>query len=607
MFGNFIYFIIVLLVFSTYSPAKAPNFGGLETLLLFFGLLFAYIAAVRILFRNLENRIGRESPVLSDSRLIALQFRLSVAAVVLFLVDIYGLNLTDYLSKVPLLKVVPTLQALLCTGIFALHLAITWNGSHACYAKLFPDPLSRKSYVLSNLSFAVPAIVPWLLLSGVADLLQLLPFEFIPRFLATPAGDLVYTLLAMAAIALLGPALIQKSWRCTPLPPGPVRSRIEALCQSAGVGYRNILQWPIFGGRMITAGVMGLAGRFRYFLVTRALLQHLSGEELDAVIAHEIGHVRKKHLFFYIFFFIGYTVIVYSLLDVFMSALLFSKPGIFLFINSGYSMGELLPILNSSIMILFFVIYFRYFFGYFMRNFERQADAFVFSMFETGTPLATTLRKIAWASGQNTEKPNWHHFGIGERIRFLERCEEDRSLVKQHDRKMTRSIVLFSFFILLVGSLGYAINFGTAGEKIGKGLMADIPIEEIRPTVETAPLLETLGNRHFAAKAYDKAIAAYERALLVPLAQPEVLNNLAWLYATCEDASFRNPKRALDLAKIATALAPTAEFFDTLAESHYVNGNREEAVAAEEKALSLAQDKGYFESQLKKFRTRYSP
>ena len=81
--------------------------------------------------------------------------------------------------------------------------------------------------------------------------------------------------LTMAIIvAILGPVLIQRFWRCRPLSPGPARERIEALCRRAGLSYNNILDWPLFGGRMITAGVMGLVGRFRYILVTDALQEN---------------------------------------------------------------------------------------------------------------------------------------------------------------------------------------------------------------------------------------------------------------------------------------------------------------------------------------------
>ena len=83
---------------------------------------------------------------------------------------------------------------------------------------------------------------------------------------------------------------------------------------------------------------------------------------------------------------------------------------------------------------------------------------------------------------------------------------------------------------------------------------------------------------------------------------PQVLNNLAWLYATCEDLRFQHPKRALQLAEKAARLEPSPHILDTLAESYFVNGFTAEAVAAGKKALALARtNRAYFENQLKKF------
>ena len=86
---------------------------------------------------------------------------------------------------------------------------------------------------------------------------------------------------------------------------------------------------------------------------------------------------------------------------------------------------------------------------------------------------------------------------------------------------------------------------------------------------------------------------------------PQVLNNLAWLYATCEDARYRNAGRALLLAQKASSLKPSPEVFDTLAESYHVNGNNKKAIDAETMALSMAdKNRRYYEAQLKKFRIR---
>ena len=154
----------------------------------------------------------------------------------------------------------------------------------------------------------MPALMPWALISSLLDLVNALPLPWPKRLLATNEGQLAYRLVFLLAMSVAGPRDDQKFWRCTPLEEGRRRDRIADICRRAGMDYANILSWPLFGGKMITAGVMGLIRTFRYILVTPALLDLLGPEEIDAVIAHEIGHVKKKHLLFYLIFFAGYLL-----------------------------------------------------------------------------------------------------------------------------------------------------------------------------------------------------------------------------------------------------------------------------------------------------------
>lgn len=68
-----------------------------------------------------------------------------------------------------------------------------------------------------------------------------------------------------------------------------------------------------------------------------------------------------------------------------------------------------------------------------------------------------------------------------------------------------------------------------------------------------------------------------------------VMNNYAWLLATATDFRFRDPQRALSLARDALFLSPNDyHIWSTLAEAHYVNRDYEKAVKAMEKGLELA-------------------
>jgi Zn-dependent protease with chaperone function len=286
MFGNFIYFIIVLLIYLTYQPSEKTNFSGLESLTLFIGLIAVFFFFTSFLFRRVEKRIATGDFTRLDHQFQAVLTRQCIMAILIFAVDIYGLNLPSFLVHIWLFNKIPTLEALLFLGLFVFYLALVWACAYGPYKQLYRSDISIRSYVLSNITFSIPVLLPWLLLSGFADLIKSLPFEWPGRFLETTQGEVTYFLIFLFFVAIVGPAMIQKFWRCKPVESGAHRQRIENLCQKANLAYADILYWPIFGGRMITAGVMGLIRRFRYILITPSLLRLLEPEEIDAVIAH---------------------------------------------------------------------------------------------------------------------------------------------------------------------------------------------------------------------------------------------------------------------------------------------------------------------------------
>ncbi len=603
MFGNFIYFIVVLLIYATYQPADDTQIHLTETLALFLGLLLIFVLIVWMRFHRLEKRLHRDPFHRLDQGFTAALTRLSILAILLFAVNVYLLDLGALFADIPLFTAFPTLEAILFLGLFVGYLAIIWAIGHRVYRQLYAATVSRRSYVASNISFAVPVLLPWLVLSTVADLIHLLPYRPAREFLTTTEGEILYFLVFLFAVAILGPLLIQKFWRCKPLESGYERGRIELLCRKAGLRYADILYWPIFGGRMITAGVMGLVKRFRYILVTEALLTYLKPEEVEAVIAHEIGHIKRYHLLFYLFFFVGYMLISYATFDLIVYGLIYLEPLYDVIQGAGFDQAAVTSVFLSVLIIAIFLVYFRFIFGYFMRNFERQADTYVYQLFDSALPLISTFEKITLTSGQPPEKPNWHHYSISERIGYLKKCEADRRWIGRHDRKVKRSVALYGVGILLMGLVSYHLNFGEAGKRLDARLFEKVILREIESGSQDPNLYRMLGDYYYSRENYEETAAAYEKSLELKPDSPEVLNNLAWLYATAEKDRIRNPRKALELARKAADLSPSAHILDTLAEAYYVNDQRDKAVEAAEAALQVADKKrGYYEAQLEKFR-----
>ena len=602
MFGNFLYYIIALLIYSTYQPSPETVFRPMESLLFFLGISSFFFIFTWMQFRKIERRIQRSSLRYLDHLFNTVITRQSILAIFIYAIDIYALNISRYLDPVPVFKKIPTLEALIFLTLFIIYLSVVWWCAYPAFTKIYQNGLSRKDYVLSNISFSIPVILPWLFLSVTADMINILPFAAPKRFLISTEGQIIYFMFFLFAIAIIGPVLIQKFWGCRPLKSGTFRHQIESLCRKTDMRYRDIMVWPLFGGRMITAGVMGLIHRFRYILVTPALLRHLDPPELDAVIAHEIGHIKKNHLFFYLFFFAGYLVVAFTSLDLIVYAMIYSEAA-YGFINSNSSAYATFSSISFSLfMIIIFLVYFRYIFGYFMRNFERQADLYAYSMTNDAQPLISTFEKITITSGQSPDKPNWHHFSIKERIDCLRACEHDKSRINRHDTKIRISISVYIAAIFLVGWAGYQIHYNDFGDHLKESLLKKIILNQIENGRGNPDLNQLLGDIYYNEKEYEKAVQAYEKMLEIESDHVRTLNNLAWLYATCEDSEFIRPRKALELALQAASLSEEPHVMDTLAEAYYVNGNYPAAIQAEQHALLKAKnDHAYYQKQIEKF------
>ena len=100
MFHNFIYFIVVLLIYTTYQPSKDTGFTPPESMLLAFCLLIAFAVVTWVQFRRLEHRISEAPLPQLDHRFNSIVTRQAVLAILVFAINIYGLNLTSLFSDI---------------------------------------------------------------------------------------------------------------------------------------------------------------------------------------------------------------------------------------------------------------------------------------------------------------------------------------------------------------------------------------------------------------------------------------------------------------------------------------------------------------------------
>ena len=594
IYANLIYLLVVIFVLTTNSIPDTPQFSFINGFSLFVIKAFFFNLLVRFVFRP-----GR---VRDSAHYFTLEQKLSILAIITLALDVYLLDSQYFFSRLPLVGRLPTLIDLGGICLFFFYLTIIWAGARQSYGFIFNRIYSRREFILSNIKSNLPIVLPWLLLSLFADLLQLLPFPGLQRLLASAWGEPLVFLAFFFVLALTFPVIIVRLWNCKPLEPGPLRDHLETFCRKHKIGYADIMIWPLFEGRVITAGVMGMVKPFRYLLLTPALLSALNPAEIDAVMAHEIGHVRKYHLQLYIFLFLGFGLL----------AQLANYPTLYLLLNSaffykfceliGQEPGTVLNFLSTLPMFVLMLIYFRFIFGFFMRNFERQADLYSLISQGTGYPLVQSLEKIALLSGNIRDQPNWHHFGIGERVEFLQQCERDPRVGQRHERKVYTSLAIY-FVIICIAAFSVWKMPADLLEGAPREKFAEAVIKEKIKKDERNPLwYQLLGDLQQGRRLYNEAIAAYEKNLALTPDDPDVLNNLAWLLVSADDIRARNPARALMLARRAAELKPAGHILDTLATAYWANGFRENSLRVEKQAIEADPlKKEFYEQQLKKF------
>lgn len=595
LYSNLLYFLVAIFVFSTNTPSAHPMFPSLGTVAAMIGVYWLYALIASRLF----SRAGYGS-----GAYFAAEKKLSILAVFFFMVLVYGLDLKFFLAPLALDGRMPVLADIAGLGCFFLLLILMWRAGQPQYERLFQRRYTALAFLRSNFKANLPIVLPWISLSLVFDALQLLPLPQLRQLLRSPWGDLVLFALFLTFLTLVFPPLVRWLWGCTPLPAGPVRDRLLAFCHAQGF-HAEIYTWPLFEGQVLTAGIMGIVPGLRYLLITPALLESLDTEELDSVLAHEIGHVKHLHLLLYMVLFLGFSLLAGAVATPLPHLILSSNLLYTLLPALPFSPENVLGVLATAPLLVLMLVYFRFVFGYFIRNFERQADAYVFRAQGTARPLINSFEKIARLSGSPREEKNWHHYGIGERIDFLQACEQDRTLISRHERKLRGSLLVYVVLIgLLVFGFGQLKTDKLSEEHEARYAEA-VLTQKIRQEPKNSLWLIYLGDFLQSRQMENKAVDAYNRALALAPMNAELNNNLAWLLLTAKDSSIRDPYRALTLALTAAMLDERGHVLDTLATAYWANGMIDEAVETEMRAMRLDEKNiGYYLEQLGKFKTK---
>jgi Zn-dependent protease with chaperone function len=534
--------------------------------------------------------------------------RLQWASLIPLIIDFYLLDIKTCLVFLPGVSYIPTLIEIAGIGLYILYFIFIW----ALYRWVLYRKGLSESPLREDLKFRARLILPFLVLYLIlalsGDLLGAIPFNEFQEILKKPFGELISSALYLILILVFMPPIVRMMWGCVPFPKGPLRSLIENFLKRTNVSCKEILIWPLNRGRSCTAAVLGLVPGFRYILFTPCLVKHLLPQEIEAVLSHEVAHLRHRHLLWYIFFLGTFTVIVYRLFNPIGTGLLSSHLFLEILTKLQYWPKAFVSLMAIFPLVMLLFLYFRFLMGYFMRNFERQADL---SVFETqGHPwnLINALEKVAVLAGDIRNQPNWHHFSIAERVLFLDKVARRPMVKDEHEKKLLLNKGLFigiASLLIIMPSLMPIESW----EDSANNNLTRLYIEQLASSGEQRSELYVIMGQIFAQKKeYAKSLKSYKQALDLEPENPDILNNIAWIYATADDPEFQKPKEALLFASKAANLKPAGYILDTLAESFFVNGYVKKAIATEEKALKKdPSNADYYRTQLQRFKRAGGP
>jgi Zn-dependent protease with chaperone function len=596
MFNNIIYFIIVLLIFNM-SPHEGDRSGSLSYSISMMALLwglFAFICSVG--FRRLIGFYKRGVSSGYAAMYNRLILKLSVSAIFIFNLDVFSFDLKYWIEAIPIAGNIYIFQGISSIIIFIIYLSTMWYFAHPAYNIIWGTDIRKSAFITGNIRFNIPVIFPWLLLTIVSDIIDYSSFTGLKMFLERPSGQIVFLVFFLIIIMIYIPVVIKYFWGCKPLPDSLKVEGIRNFFRELGFRYSDIVNWPLLEGKMMTAGIMGIIPGYRYIMITDSLLDILTQQELNAVMAHEAGHAKYKHQLKLSLLFLGYFIFVMGLFD---SGYFFTLIGYLISKTPYHNIPEKYYLIFYAVsMVLSLVIYFRFIMGFFMRNFEREADAYAAITLNDPSPIISSLEKIAFLSGKIRDVPSWHHFSIRQRVEFLQKSSENPGVLRKHKR-----LVLSAYTVFIAGIVFlYAVFFIPPVKKyINNNLLSFIIKNKAKEKPGDIELMVSLATVYQEIDKQDEAKEIYEKVIKLDRKQAAARNNLAWLLLTSKNPDPADIKRGFELAKEAVKLERTPESLDTLAEGYFLMGNKEMAVRIIKEALMLDKTNPHYIKQLKKF------
>lgn len=271
---------------------------------------------------------------------------------------------------------------------------------------IYPIP-SRVRYVFNDFRYnALIVLTPVCIAKVCSDL-----FDYFERatpefFDSYPIISELSFLVTLLIVIFLTPPILRVAWGLVRIGPSQLTQLTDAARKLQKVRFSGPYLWPT-SGTIPNAMVLGWFWPARYLIFTDVLLDKLEGTHLEAVIGHELAHIRQRH---------SLWILIALTASILIWGWVFSA-GVYLArLNPD---DESLSHLSTALGLIFTLLIF----GFVSRRFEWQADALSLAHMSArrGYPfidpaaaiaLKGALTRVAVLAGINEHASSFRHGSI---------------------------------------------------------------------------------------------------------------------------------------------------------------------------------------------------
>ena len=359
---------------------------------------------------------------------------LSLAA---YLCNLYLLNLPmlidKYFAFFPMANLRQTLALLpLLIGLICIRLAF-----------YRVNRLQQGHYreILSlQFKFLLFPLLPMFLYLVIMDAIYWLPYSAKLFIVEHPYVLIGLILPVIVSVYIFAPLLMQLLWKTEPLAANSVlKEKLDRLTRQSGIKYREVVVWQTGSLLIANAAVAGTFPWNRRIFLTDALLEYFTDEEIETVVAHELGHIRYRHIPTYMLFSLFY------LLNYPFFYLLVEEPLVTYLEESQTLLSVASTLCSLTFLILYFIVIFRYL----SRRCEHQADLYAVRLTEKPETFKRALAKLAILNSVPKSIRRFFeifntHPSIHRRIEFINHWIEQNSAVQRYKGYLVEVKVLIA-------------------------------------------------------------------------------------------------------------------------------------------------------------------